>query len=179
MLPFYELIDAIKRDSVDEVKAALAKGANPNGRDIDGLSPLQAAEKFQANTVVSILVQAGADVAERLGPRADRLLHLAARRRNYGFSHALLNVGALAEVRNSIGESPLHIAARTGQTYLAKLLVQHQANVLGRDAKNRSAIDIARDTKHSEIVQFLKPLVDEALYHCQKSTPIDTAPHRR
>jgi len=163
-LPLYELADAVKSDSVEAARSAIADGADPNGIGLTRLSMLQLAEKHLANSVVPVLLKAGANVDERFGANADTLLHRAARHENVGFVSIFLESGASPNTPNLRGETPLHVAARTGQEYLAKMLVKHGANVLCKDAKGRTPLDLADAAEHFSITRFLKPLIEQAEY---------------
>jgi hypothetical protein len=162
VLPLYELIDAIKRDNVDEAKAALEKGADPNGKDFGRVTMLQLTEKYHAKSLVPLLVRAGADLYECIGPKKESLLHLAARNENVGFACALLDARLTPNLRNRSGDTPLHIAAATGQAYLTRYLISHNANALIQNTKGRTPLAVAVAADKSEIVRLLEPVEMQA-----------------
>lgn len=158
VLPLYELIEAIKSNNFAEAKDALDRNADPNGKDFAGLSMLQLAEKHHANNLVPLLVQYRADLFVCIGPKKESLLHLAARKENVGFACALLDARLTPNLRNALGEVPLHIAARTGQSYLARYLTNHNADVLIQDSKGRTPLGVAFAAKQYELVRLLEPI---------------------
>ena len=159
MLPKFQLAEAIQYDHVDDLKEALSRGANVN-ECIDGQSMLQLAEKHNANRCVPLLVKNGADVLIR-DSRGDGLLHRAARRGNYGFVVTLLehgppNLAQYVNERNIQGQTALHLAAKTGQVYLASLFIGKGANVNLRDRHGRSPRDLAESSQLQSMVDLLK-----------------------
>src|ERR1700726_1775209 len=68
----------------------------------------------------------------------------------------LLDAGADANVANEDGQTPLMLAARTGDVGVARLLVQHGADVSGREQyRDQSAVMWAAAEGHAEMVAFL------------------------
>ena len=163
MLPIYELAQAIKSNNVEDAKAALDNNADPNGKDLSKLSMLQLAEKHHANDVVPLLLKYGADLGERIGKQEDTLLHRAVRHYNFGFACALLEAGISPNLANARGEVPLHLAARTGQAYLAQILIKYNANPMARDAKGRSPSDVATAANQFEMIRLFKPFEYHAI----------------
>ena len=51
--------------------------------------------------------------------------------------------------------TPLHIAAENGRLEVVHVLLQHGANVGAKDGSGRTALQIASDTGHDEIVKLL------------------------
>ena len=68
----------------------------------------------------------------------------------------LLEAGADANVANEDGQTALMLAARTGNVAVAKLLVQHGADVNRRERfRDQSAVMWAAAQNHPEMVAFL------------------------
>ena len=68
----------------------------------------------------------------------------------------LLEAGADANVANEDGQTALMLAARTGNVAVAKLLVQHGADVNRREqVRDQSAVMWAAAQNHPDMVAFL------------------------
>ena len=102
------------------VQDCLGAGADPNARDVFGLTPLhRAAEISQTPAVITALVNAGADPnarTERPSAYGFTPLHLAAFGQTPAVVTALLNAGADPNARTGSGNTPLHLAAAHSQT---------------------------------------------------------------
>jgi ankyrin repeat protein len=105
--------------------------------------------------VVKALIQAGADVnAGGLNGGVTPLL-LAA---GYGHVHtvrALLGAGAEVNATAS-GITALRIAAAMGNVLMIKDLIAAGARINDRDPQGRTALTLARQGKHQEIVTILQ-----------------------
>ena len=99
--------------SIEEVKACLKAGANPEARDEQGRTPLHAAAKFSTDPAVIVtLRKAGADPEARIGQLGVTPLHVAATSNsNPAIIAALVKVGADPNARYSfVGYTSLHLA---------------------------------------------------------------------
>ncbi|HEY3703001.1 MAG TPA: ankyrin repeat domain-containing protein, partial [Acidimicrobiales bacterium] len=162
------LTDAAADASADVVAALLAAGADPNTVDDGGRSALRRAVRAGKNDTVTLLASRGAsddstDIdrfieacwrADRQS--ADELLsrHPALRQQltdddratvveAAGFGSVatvglMLDVGFSPDVRNDVGEQPLHAAAHVGNADMVRLLIHAGAEVDGRDVRFNS-----------------------------------------
>ncbi|XP_037619996.1 cyclin-dependent kinase 4 inhibitor B [Sebastes umbrosus] len=74
-------------------------------------------------------------------------------------AQVLLTHGADPSVTDgSTGATPLHDAARTGFLDTVRLLVQFLADPQAKDNTNNRPIDLARDSGHTDVVDFLQAL---------------------
>lgn len=71
----------------------------------------------------------------------------------------LLNAGALVNVPDG-GNSPLHGAARFGQTELVRWLLEHDANPFAIDFDGKTPYDRAVQHNHAGAAALLKPYAD-------------------
>ncbi len=156
MLPKYALIDAITNDDVACVQSALDAGANINDVDWQGKTMLEVAERSGANMVIRTLVRSGANVNAHVNDRHDTLLHIATRKGNIGFVAALLDEGANPNPVNCRGETPLHIAAKRGLSFLARRLVEGNADLSMRDSQGKSAGQLATENSRYETARLLE-----------------------
>lgn len=126
MIPDYELLYAVKDDSVEEMKAALAKGALLKVKD-RGIGLLEIAQLSEAPNAARYLIDLGVNVDERLGRLQDILLHRCARRGDGGMMTLLLEAGADPNIRNLQGKTPLDVAHSKGLEYMCDNLKEHGA----------------------------------------------------
>lgn len=102
------LLEAARRGDVGEARKLLKAGANPNGRDAEGDTPLLAAVRKDDAEMVILLLDHGAQ-ADVKG-RGDTPLTLAARQGNLLLTRLLLRAGANPDRKGDDGDTPLHAA---------------------------------------------------------------------
>ena len=68
----------------------------------------------------------------------------------------LLRKGANPNCRGDGGYSPLHEAAGSGQLELARLLLQHKADVSAKGDDGKTPLDVAVEEKQGAILGLLK-----------------------
>lgn len=161
MLPTYRLAKAIRDNCPADANEAIAAGADVNGRDEKGRSMLEMAERSESTSnIIGLLLLNGADASQSIGRFNDSLFHIAARRHNYGFAVTLVAHGHKPTARNDKGETPLHIAASTGQAFLCKFLVEHGVDTSLKDSRGRLACELAFTHHHMELAEWLRRRTD-------------------
>ena len=106
--PFFSLC---ARGTTDEVRAAIAAGADVNKANNAGSMPLHRAVTNNTYDVVRCLVEAGADVnARTTGTYRDTVLHSAIWTKDPRVIHLLLEHGAEPYVLDTREWTPLHLA---------------------------------------------------------------------
>lgn len=106
---------------------------------------------------VDHLLESGAEVngVNRFGRTALQVMMMG----SLPVAQLLLKFGADPNVRDrTTGATPLHDAARTGFLDTVRLLVQFQADPNAKDNNSCRPIDIARQSGHIEVIDFLNTL---------------------
>ena len=131
-------VQFFRRATTVDVAQCLKTGAGVTMRDRKGGLPLHAAaESTRDADVISLLVEAGADVMARTGDGLkDTPLHRAARHNpNVDVVARLIDLGAEVNARNADRWQPLHMAAQGNRNpAIAELLI-------GRGAETTTTVD--------------------------------------
>jgi ankyrin repeat protein len=129
----HALLDAAEGGYIEDVKQAIAEGADVNAKDGYrpvhklGLTPLNFSAMFGYMEIAELLIDKGADVNAK---------------------------------DDEIGLTPLHNAAEYGQATIAELLIEKGANVNTRDVDGETPLDVAIHPENSnntdETADFLR-----------------------
>jgi hypothetical protein len=106
------LADAAREGDIDALTRMLAAGAPVGAADADGNTALHAAVRAGRADAVAVLLHAGAPLAATAGRRHRTALHEAALQGTPETLLALLAAGAEPGVRDTFGETPLHLLVR-------------------------------------------------------------------
>ena len=136
-------IDFFRHASPQDVRECLRAGADPNGPP--GVYPLPplfvAAGSSPHQTVISILVDAGADLTARHWGGLTPLHEAAHQNRNPGVVAALLELGLDPNARSRDGVAPLHsAAARNSNPDIVTALVEGGADPNARDPNGNTPL---------------------------------------
>ncbi len=125
--------DAARRGDIDAVRALLADGSDVDAPLGDGMTALHWASHRGDETLVDLLLEAGASTAAvtRLGQHTP--LHVASRAARGAVVHALVAHGADPSAKTDTGATPLHYAATSGADDAVDALVQGGALVDARE----------------------------------------------
>jgi len=138
------------------LEAALAGGWDGNGLSLDGFAPLALAAFFDNAVAFERLLSITTDVSRQAeNPQRVAALHAATAKRNAGFVEQLLRAGAEVDQEQAGGFTPLHVAARHGDTAIAALLVLFGADVRKTDDKGLDAAAHARVGGHEWLAHRL------------------------
>jgi ankyrin repeat protein len=126
------LIEAVKNENRESVRALLKEKVPLNVRDADGTTALHWAARADDIETAQLLIRAGADakVADRYGITP---ISLAAEVGSTSMIEALIKAGADVNVAQPNGETVLMTAARTGKPDALTVLLSHGAHVDARE----------------------------------------------
>jgi ankyrin repeat protein len=135
--------DAAMRGDRTQVRALIAKGADVNEAQGDGMTALHWAAERGNVELTTVLLGAGARVSAttRLGRYTP--LHLAARRGHDTAALTLINAGADVSAIASTGVAPLHLAAAAGSRPLVEALLAKGAAVDSRARDQATPLMVA------------------------------------
>jgi len=155
-----ELLKAAEKGDVDRVRELLRRGANPNTRGKDGITPLHLAAHHGYVGIARLLLEHGADVNAR-DKDGYTPLHWTAFYGKYDVARhdvarLLLNRGADVDARDRYDSTPLHLAAFVGSLDVVKLLLECGADVNARDRYGKTPLDMAREWGHMEVARVIK-----------------------
>lgn len=155
------LLRAVDGDRRRAVKVLLEAGADPNVANLKGIRPLTAAAFNGNDRLVKLLLDHGADPdhADRTGKPA---IIYAAGKGFAGIVDQLIGAGVSADVADAHELTPLMWAAGHTNDVPAdeaiatiELLLAHGADIDQLDDRGRSALMIAAERGHAEVVQHL------------------------
>ena len=139
--------------AVHHLLYAVAGGTHEN------IKPANEADRKKSLDIIAVLLAKGAD-ANTLDRHGDTPLHHAARFLHLPLTKLLLTHNAFINIRNSAGETVLHVIARDAQGYrkrveLTELLLSEGANPSTRSKTNQTALDIVFINNDSELHHVL------------------------
>lgn len=176
--PNSRLVSAAAFGGVNDLKAALAAGANINHRDPknQGRTPLIMAVISGRRENIVYLIARKANVNARADGGMSALMYVS---QMNTFEHkdmieaARLLLDAKAQVNGTSdeGDTPLMLAVRSGVRDLAALLIRRGASVNMKNKRGRTALMDARVNENAEMMTMLRaagaveiPNIDDDLY---------------
>lgn len=138
------------------VNLLVERKANIEHRAKTGLTPLMEAASGGYVEVGRILLDKGGDVnAPPVPSSRDTALTIAADKGHYKFCDLLLSRGAMVDVKNKKGNSPLWLAANGGHLEVCQLLFSYGADVDSQDNRKVSVLMAAFRKGHVKVVKWL------------------------
>ncbi|MBA3916128.1 MAG: ankyrin repeat domain-containing protein [Acidobacteriales bacterium] len=128
---------------LDQVKSAIAQGADVNFRGKGGVSPIVVAARNGYLEIVQYLVEHGATIDQRDNVREKSALLAAAFKGHSDISAYLIEHGADVNAQAVNGWTPLHDAAFIGDFKTVKMLVDHGARLDIKNQNGRTALQTA------------------------------------
>ena len=150
-----DLQDAVNAGDVARVQYFLGRKVDVNAMDLFG-APLHRASATGQTYIANMLIDVGADL-EAIGEAAgNRSLHIAALNNQPQIAALLIARGAMIDVPNSEGRTPLMIAAQFGNLEVARILVAKGADPDKKDTIYQdSPIHVAVLGGNREMVELL------------------------
>lgn len=115
------LHDAAKWGDADAALKLLNEGADVNGKNERGISPLGVAVGFNRVQVAQLLLDNGADLAQ-LDSQGNTVLHYAAGYGRKEVTELLLKAGADMAETNKAGQTPQDVAKVNGELHMVSFL---------------------------------------------------------
>ena len=149
------LVDAVKNQDLQQVRALLNGHPDVNVRSEDGSTALLWAAHWNDLRTAELLVRAGADANAANDFRMTPLSQ-ACTNRNAELVDLLLKAGANPATPIGTGETPLMTCARTGSADAVRMLLVHGADVNVKEpTQNQTALMWAAAQQHAKVVQLL------------------------
>ncbi|PIO76153.1 ankyrin repeat protein [Teladorsagia circumcincta] len=158
-------VEACQRGSLEALEAALQEGVVPNACDVDGCSLLHWAAINNRIPVVQRLLELGANPNVVGGLLVSSPLHWAARVGHVSSSALLIKAGAVCNVRDTQGYTPIHLAVQSNQPTLVAYLLEK--------------FDYCKDITDNSGIELLLGDADVSLRNKQQETPLDIARNMR
>ena len=139
---------------LEVMKYLLKKGANINGANKDGLTPLMMAAKLDQLDAVQYLINNDAS-QDQISPSGSAIMQ-AARKGNFRIVQYLANNGARLDLRNDSNENLLMVAAESNNLELVKYL--HDKSIFRLTATNnllQTAASVAASLGNYNIAKWL------------------------
>ena len=155
------LLDAVRKGDEARARELLSQGANANGRDTGGETPLIVAASsgdlghLGHLELMRLLLGKGASVDGRDSRGRTALLLVCARGRAPEAA-MLLKAGADPDLPSKNGNFPLLEAARFGDPELVRALLSAGAEVNQRASNGWTALKAAEERGHTEVVDILR-----------------------
>lgn len=154
------LHEAVSGHCYKGVRGLLAAGADPNARDRRGETPLHGAALERSKRMMLELIEAGASPAiaseEGVTPLMEAIDGDCAREAISAMIEAAIHEGASIDEPSAEGRAPLMWAAERGNRHAARRLLEAGADVMRRDARGRSALDMAIEEGYEELALDLR-----------------------
>ena len=151
---------AVSRGDAASVRLELGKGADPNRKNPDDLTPLHLAVRRGHFEISRLLLQGGADPNRRQDGTGRTPLHLAVEHRRQEVTKLLLEQGAnpnlVARYQEGKTLAPLQLAAGSGDGEIARLLLRYGARLGSRcSGCGSQLLHLAARSGQGELARFL------------------------
>ncbi len=157
------LFRAAQSNNIALAEQALKAGADINGKDTQGLTPLHFAVKNNNKEMVQLLINAGVN-KDLQNQDGDTPLHFAARGRagrgNREMTRLLLNAGANTNIQDNYGTTPLMIAVVTLDPETVTLFLEKGADLSIMNNEGITARNIAQGQGFFPPTQGAKAIED-------------------
>jgi ankyrin repeat protein len=154
-LPASPVADAAQNGDLAAVKKLIQDKADVNVQQSDGATALQWAAYRNDTALADLLIAAGADV-KKPNREGATPMYLASLRGSAPMLDRLLKAGANPNEAGPQGETPLMLASRAGNLEAMKVLLDHKADVNGKEElRGTTPLMWAASESHPEAVKLL------------------------
>ncbi|MDD9899988.1 MAG: hypothetical protein OXT65_03315 [Alphaproteobacteria bacterium] len=150
-----QLLREIERQNTDACLRLIKDGADVNITDHAGFTPLMLAARQGINSLVTALLDQGANVNERGGHGHWAPLVLATRNNNPVTTTTLLERGANVNTADGDGFTALMDMAVHNQIGVVSLMIEKGVNLDAKSKSGKTAEDIAKGNGHKELETML------------------------
>ncbi|KAI5777396.1 ankyrin repeat-containing domain protein [Geopyxis carbonaria] len=154
-----ELARMFDEDKTEIAKMLIKHGADVNAKDFSGSSALSLAAYHGYATLISLLLDHGADIETREEQTGNTpLTYCLAKRRTKPakceeIMRILIDRGANVNATNDHGETALMLAAEKGSPRMVTLLLDRGADVNAKDSEGQTALSIAGDGAVADLLK--------------------------
>ncbi len=141
--------------AVETARVLLDRGADPKAGDRHGFTPLHAACATGFSRMKDFLVQEKGYPEDAPPPKEFQRITSLTRKSHVEVARLLHEHGADINARDQRQDTPLHVAAVTGNRELVDLLLQWGADPFARNAYGDTPLDLARQAGYEDIVDLL------------------------
>ncbi len=157
------------------VRMLLASGATVDAEERDGRTALVWAAERGNDDIVTALLDRGADVNHVVRSNGATALHAATQKEHEATVALLVARGARVDLATTGGNTALHFAAFSGNTKIVAILLAHSADPASANRKGKSARDVAREERKSDVLRLLEESFAAAPATTPKRTPEPSA----
>lgn len=149
-----ELLEGCRRNDINLVLQALAKGPSVDIQDSDGYTPLHVCAENGNIMIVRVLLTHDADVNMQ-DYSGYTPLHLCASKGKVEIVKLLLANKAGVNIKNKFGGTPLHYSVRYNHVEIVKVLLAHSADISVKCYFSLTPLMIAIIEGHELLVEYL------------------------
>jgi Ankyrin repeats (3 copies)/Ankyrin repeats (many copies) len=153
------LVAALAGDHFQTADLLRRNGADLDVRGWEGRNPLHGAAYSGNLKVVRILIEYDPAYINARDEDGQTPLDWASIGRNFkdgSILRLLLEHGAVINVQDQTGWTPLHTASNSGALEVVRLLLEHGADVEAKKNDGKTALQVAADKGHDEVVKLLR-----------------------